>query len=116
MARAARAPAIPRAPPAATSACLTASRLNLRPRAQARARMALPLHSAQNTGERRLMTIDPADGLLISTSPGETRIALIEDGRLAEFWIDRVADRSRVGDVHRARVTKVDSALQGAFV
>ncbi len=55
--------------------------------------------------------IDPAEGLLISVSPGETRIALIEGGRLAEFWIDRVADRSRVGDVYRGRVGKVDAGL-----
>ena len=60
--------------------------------------------------------IDPAEGLLISVSPGETRIALIEGGRLAELWIDRVADRSRVGDVFRGRVGKVDAGLQGAFV
>jgi ribonuclease G len=60
--------------------------------------------------------IDPAEGLLISVSPGETRIALIEDGRLAELWIDRAADRSRVGDVYRGRVGKVDAGLQGAFV
>ncbi|MBI3515076.1 MAG: hypothetical protein HY060_13595 [Proteobacteria bacterium] len=60
--------------------------------------------------------IDPAEGLLISVSPGETRIALIEGGRLAEFWVDRVADRSRVGDVYRGRVGKVDAGLQGAFV
>jgi ribonuclease G len=60
--------------------------------------------------------IDPAEGLLISVSPGEARIALIEDGRLAELWIDREADRSRVGDVFRGRVGKVDAGLQGAFV
>lgn len=60
--------------------------------------------------------IDPTEGLLISVSPGETRIALIEDGRLAELWIDREADRSRVGDVYRGRVGKVDAGLQGAFV
>jgi ribonuclease G len=60
--------------------------------------------------------IDPQEGLLISVSPGETRIALIEGGRLAELWIDRVADRSRVGDVFRGRVGKVDAGLQGAFV
>jgi len=60
--------------------------------------------------------IDPAEGLLISVSPGETRIALVEDGRLAELWIDRAADRSRIGDVYRGRVGKVDAGLQGAFV
>src|SRR5258708_39772345 len=76
------------------------------------ARRGLSADPAPNGGGQAV--IGPAEGLLISVSPGETRIALIEDGRLAELWIDRAAGPRRVGDVYRGRFGKVDTGLQGA--
>ncbi len=54
--------------------------------------------------------------LLVSRSPGETRVALIEDGRLVEFDIERSHDRSIVGNVYRSRVTRVLPGMQAAFL
>jgi len=52
----------------------------------------------------------------VSAAPGERRTALIEDGRLAEAWIERPARPDGVGDVHLGRVRAVVPALSGAFV
>lgn len=46
----------------------------------------------------------------------EIQVAIVEDGRLAELFIDR-PDRSRtVGDIYLGRVQKVVEGLQAAFV
>lgn len=58
----------------------------------------------------------PDHGLVIATRPGETRGALIEQGRLAEIMILRDGTASRIGEIHRGRVTKVDRRLGAAFV
>lgn len=58
--------------------------------------------------------------LLINVGAGETRAALVQDGRLAGFWTEPVigagAAAGRLGDVYLARVTKVMPALHAAFV
>jgi ribonuclease G len=54
--------------------------------------------------------------LLVSRSPGETRVALVEDGRLVEFDLERSHDRSVVGNVYRSRVTRVLPGMQAAFL
>lgn len=62
------------------------------------------------------MTDRPGHGLAISLSPGETRVALIEDGELVALRLDRHQSGPRVGDVYRGRLTMIDRALGGAFV
>ena len=52
----------------------------------------------------------------LSASPGERRVALLEDGVLTEAWVERPARPDGVGDVHLARVRAVVPALSGAFV
>lgn len=55
--------------------------------------------------------------ILASASPGEVRVALLEDGVLAEAWFDRPWQRgARVGDLQRARITARAPAMGGAFV
>jgi Rne/Rng family ribonuclease len=54
--------------------------------------------------------------LLIAASPGERRAALVEDGRPVALWALRAWGRSRVGEIHLARVVRVLRALPGAFV
>jgi ribonuclease G len=49
-----------------------------------------------------------------SVSPGETRVALLEDDRLCEAWVEREPDG--VGDVHRGRLVARAPAMAGAFV
>lgn len=54
--------------------------------------------------------------LVISALPGETRAALLEDGRLAEITIRRADRPSHLGSLYHGRVAKVEKALDAAFV
>ncbi|MBC8338896.1 MAG: Rne/Rng family ribonuclease [Alphaproteobacteria bacterium] len=56
------------------------------------------------------------DQILISTSPGETRTALLSGGRLVEFLIERKGRESLVGNIHMGRVTAVVETIGAAFV
>ena len=54
---------------------------------------------------------------IICNSTGrETRVALMENGRLAEFYIDRGDNRGFVGNVYLGRVVRVLPGMQAAFV
>jgi ribonuclease G len=53
--------------------------------------------------------------MLISHDPSETRVAVVEDGKLVEFYIER-AKRSVVGNVYLGRVRDVLPGMQAAFV
>ena len=53
--------------------------------------------------------------MLISHDPSETRVGVLEDGKLSEFYIER-AKRSVVGNVYLARVRDVLLGMQAAFV
>ncbi len=57
-----------------------------------------------------------ADTILIDVAPGETRIALLEDGRLEGIVIDRAGHESIVGNIYLGRVESVVDGLQAAFV
>ncbi len=54
--------------------------------------------------------------LLINADIGETRVALIEDGILAELYIERTHDRSPVGNIYLGKVTRVLPGMQAAFI
>src|SRR5437867_9437130 len=54
--------------------------------------------------------------LLIEHGFGETRLALIERDRLAEFRISRGEDRYRPSSLHLGRVIAVDPGLSAAFI
>jgi Rne/Rng family ribonuclease len=54
--------------------------------------------------------------LLIEHGFGETRLALVEGERLAEFRMARGEDRARPGSLHLGRVLSVDPGLAAAFV
>lgn len=51
-----------------------------------------------------------------SASPGEVRVALLRDGRLDAYAVERPARPDGVGDLHRARVSAVAPAMSGAFL
>ncbi len=57
-----------------------------------------------------------SDEILISALPGETRVALLEEGRLVEFAVARADLESRVGAIYLGRVTKVVPGIAAAFV
>ena len=54
--------------------------------------------------------------LVINVDIAETRVALIEQGNLAELFLEREQDRSPVGNVYLGKVTRVLPGMQAAFV
>jgi len=54
--------------------------------------------------------------IIIDASPQETRIALMENKVLAEFYHESVRDRRIVGSIYKGRVTRVLPGMQAAFV
>ena len=46
----------------------------------------------------------------------ESRIAILEDGRLSEIWVERPENERMVGDIYKGIVTAVLPGLQAAFV
>src|SRR5256885_6798645 len=58
-----------------------------------------------------------AKEMLINVSEGEEcRIALVEDGRLEELYMERTSSTSHVGNIYKGRVTNVEASIQAAFV
>lgn len=54
--------------------------------------------------------------ILVETSPGETRVAVLDGTLLQDFALWRPGQPDGVGDVHRARVIAHVPAMAGAFV
>ncbi len=54
--------------------------------------------------------------LIVSSTPHETKVALVEDGTVAELFIERDAQRGVVGNIYKGRVTRVLPGMQSAFV
>lgn len=54
--------------------------------------------------------------LLISRDSLETRVALLEEGRLAELYLERPGRLSLVGNIYKGRVENVLAGMDAAFV
>src|SRR5437764_13344783 len=55
--------------------------------------------------------------MLINVSEGEEcRIALLENGKLEERYMERTSSTSHVGNIYKGRVTNVEPSIQAAFV
>ena len=54
--------------------------------------------------------------LVISATPHETRVAVVEDGQLCEIYIEREKEFALVGSLYKGRVTRVLPGMQSAFV
>ena len=57
-----------------------------------------------------------ANELVINTTTHETRIALIENGTIAELYIERSRVKGIVGNIYKGRVIRVLPGMQAAFV
>ena len=57
-----------------------------------------------------------ANKMVIVTDPHETRIAILEEDRLTEIFVERHRHRGLVGNVYKGRVTRVLPGMQAAFV
>jgi len=54
--------------------------------------------------------------LIINSTVSETRVALIEGQRLAELYVERQSKRGMVGNIYKAKVSRVLPGMQSAFV
>jgi ribonuclease G len=54
--------------------------------------------------------------LVVNAEGPEIRVAVVEDGALAEFFVERKRDRGIVGNIYRAKVSRVLPGMQAAFV
>src|SRR5205809_1762148 len=54
--------------------------------------------------------------LIISTTLQETKVAILEDDELVEFYIERHRSQGIVGNIYKGKVTKVLPGMQSAFV
>ena len=54
--------------------------------------------------------------MIISSTPHETRVAILEDDQVVELFIEREHSRGVVGNIYKGRVSKVLPGMQSAFV
>ena len=54
--------------------------------------------------------------IVVNATPRETRIALLEQGLVAELFIERHTNHGLVGNIYRGRVAKILPGMQAAFV
>ena len=54
--------------------------------------------------------------MVISSTPHETRVAILEDDQVVEVFIEREHSRGVVGNIYKGRVSKVLPGMQSAFV
>ena len=54
--------------------------------------------------------------MLVTVEGDELRVALVEDGRLAEIYIERPGKRSYAGNIYRGKVDNVIPGMDAAFV
>jgi len=57
-----------------------------------------------------------ASELVISVTSQETRIALVENGSLAELFIERQSEKGIGGNIYKGKVVRVLPGMQAAFV
>lgn len=54
--------------------------------------------------------------IVINVAANETRIAITEDGRLAELYVESANKEKMVGDIYVGRVAKVMAGIKAAFI
>jgi ribonuclease G len=54
--------------------------------------------------------------ILLSANPSETRIAVMEDQKLVELYVERVGQKRMVGNIYKARVDSISPSLRASFL
>ena len=54
--------------------------------------------------------------MVISANPHETRVAIMEEGQLCEYYVERDKEFALVGSIYKGRVTRVLPGMQSSFV
>src|SRR5579864_8367524 len=57
-----------------------------------------------------------AKELFISSTPHETKVAVVEDEQLTEIYFERENEYTLAGSIYKGRVTRVLPGMQSAFV
>ncbi len=57
-----------------------------------------------------------AKEICISSTPHETRLAILEDDQLTEIYYERENEYTLAGSIYKGRVTRVLPGMQSAFV
>ncbi|MBC8421664.1 Rne/Rng family ribonuclease, partial [bacterium] len=72
---------------------------------------------AKTIGGRTKGNQDNSEIMIVNEDPGvETRIAILENGRLEELYTERIKAATGVGNIYKGKVTNVESAIQAAFI
>ena len=58
----------------------------------------------------------PYREIVINVEPFETRVALLEDGVMQKFEIERVGDESMVSAIFKGKIQNLEPGLKAAFV
>lgn len=56
------------------------------------------------------------NAILVNVGPGETRVAMVEEGKLLELAVQRISQHVQVGQIYIGRVVDVVTDLNSAFV
>jgi len=54
--------------------------------------------------------------MVISANPHEIRVAILEEGQLCEYYVEREKEFALVGSIYKGRVTRVLPCMQSSFV
>ena len=54
--------------------------------------------------------------ILANVTPTATRVAVLEDSKLVELYIERRRTRDLVGNIYKGRVSNIAAGMQAAFV
>jgi ribonuclease G len=77
-------------------------------------------HAAQKVVTRVKKLIKPEQKVhkevIINAESLETRVAVLEDGRLEEFTIERTTEERLVGSIYKGKIRNLEDGLKAAFV
>lgn len=63
-----------------------------------------------------MTTLNSSKEILINIEPQEKRVAIVNEGRLDEFYIERPQDKTIVGNIYKGRIEAVLPSIGAAFV
>ena len=72
--------------------------------------MLKPIKGKQNKNGRKKKEI------LINIEPLETRVVVLDEGKLDNFHIERADDNRIVGSIFKGKIQNLEDGLQAAFV
>src|SRR6266550_6163890 len=81
-----------------------------------RARRASPALRVTPTSKPLAKVPMPNSILVINSAGAETRVALVENGTIHEFYVERKREKGVVGNIYKGKVVRVLPGMQAAFV